>query len=327
MLKGKNIFITGGAGFIGVSLCEALIEQNRITIFDNFHRDALKFTTLQKHSNLQVIEGDILDSSKLKRCLKGFDIVVHLAAIAGVWTVVNHPAKTLKVNLIGTYNLLEAVKDLGLERFVNFSTSEVYGPFIFKGDEKIMTTQGAIGEPRWVYSVSKITGEHLGYSYFREYNLPFVSIRPFNIYGPKQVGEGAIHHFIVSALQNKDLIVHNDGNQVRSWCYVDDLIVGTCLACTEKKAVGNVFNIGNPKATSTTLALAEKIISYADSSSKIRFKTIDYPDVEIRIPSIDKAMGYLGYGPGIDLNEGIKKTIKWYKLNWKKLDSKDKSLL
>lgn len=229
--------------------------------------------------------------------------------------------------MIGTYNLLEAAKELDIERFVNFSTSEVYGPFIFKGDEKIMTTQGAIGEPRWVYSISKITGEHLGYSYFREYNLPFVSIRPFNIYGPKQVGEGAIHHFIVSALQNKDLIVHNDGNQIRSWCYIDDLIEGTCLICTEQKAVGNVFNIGNPQATTTTLALAEKIIYYADSNSKIRFKTINYPDVEIRIPSINKAMKYLRYCPGVDLNEGIKKTIKWYKLNWKKLDSNDKSLL
>lgn len=316
MIKGKKIFITGGAGFIGTNLVERLISENAIIIYDNLHRNSLeRYTNYSKHENLTIIKGDILDSEYLNRCIGNPDIVVHLAAIAGVGTVVNYPSTTLKVNMIGAYNILEAIKNKSVERFIDFSTSEVYGPFIFRADENEMTTLGAIGEPRWTYALSKIASEFLTHSYYKEHNIPAVSIRPFNVYGPRQIGEGAIHHFIVNAIKGEELVVHNDGEQIRSWCYIDDFIDGLLLAMEKKEAIGNVFNIGNPKATGTVLDLAEKIIRISRSNSEIVFKNIEYPDVELRVPSIKKAQRLLGYNPLTSYEDGLHKTILWYKDN------------
>jgi len=312
-LQGKRIFMTGGAGFIGATLCRRLAPKNKITIYDNFHRDALRFSDLAGHPNVTVVEGDILDTKSLQKAAVGQQVIIHLAAIAGVSTVVNNPAATLKINMIGTYNVLEAIRIEDVERFVHFSTSEVYGPFVFRGAEDAMTTQGAVGEPRWVYGISKVAGEHLAYAYFKEMGLPSVSIRPFNVYGPQQVGEGAAHHFVVNALKGRPLIVHNDGAQIRSWCYIDDLIEAVLASLDKKAAVGHVFNIGNPQATCTTLSLAQQAIRLTGSKSEIIFKRIQHPDVEVRVPGIDKAKKLLGYEPKVGLDEGLRRTIAWYR--------------
>jgi nucleoside-diphosphate-sugar epimerase len=313
-IAGERVLITGGAGFIGATLAGRLIAENQVVVFDNFHRDALTRSGLMGHSNLTVIRGDVLDADAVDQAMQDATMVVHLAAIAGVDTVLKRPTQTMRVNIIGTYHVLEAAVHHGrLSRFIDFSTSEVFGTHAYNASEGEATVLGAVGEARWTYAVSKLATEHMALTYHKEYRLPALSIRPFNIYGPGQVGEGAIHHFIVRALKGEDLVVHNDGAQIRAWCYVDDIVDGICLALTSPSAPGHAFNIGNPRSTLTIYNLARDIIKLVGSSSSIQFVKWDFPDVELRIPNIDKARRLLGFSPKVNLEEGLERTIAWYR--------------
>ena len=314
MLLGKRIFITGGAGFIGTTLTQRLADHNEVVIYDNLHRNALKNTNLLNHSNVRFHQGDVLNSESVSKASQAATHVVHLAAIAGVDSVMESPVRTMRVNLLGTVNVLEAVHRLSnLERFVDFSTSEVFGTHAYKVEETHITSQGSVGEARWTYAVSKLAGEYLTHSYYHEFGLPAVTIRPFNIYGPNQVGVGAIHHFIRRALQNQDIEIYGDGSQIRAWCYIDDIIDALFLILEKPEAIGEVFNIGNPRSTVTIFDLAKHIIRLSGSQSKIVFKPINYVDVEIRVPSIEKARTLLGFDPKVDLEEGLQSTITWYR--------------
>lgn len=315
-IKNKRILLTGGGGFIGSKLAEMLGEDNEILVYDIFKRDSLKYKKINpKH--IRVVDGDILDFEKLKNTCEDFkpQIAVHLAAIAGVDTVIKNPVKTMDINIVGTMNFLKAIKKYShlLERVGNFSTSEVLGAYSYKTAEKSGTNFAPVGEARWTYSVSKVAGEHMMYSFFKEYNYPVVTVRPFNIYGPGQIGEGAIQVFIKNAVKDKNIEIHGDGDQIRSWCYIDDMMEGIMLCLTNKNAVGEIFNIGNPKGTVTISSLAEKIVSLCKTKSKIIYVPKNYVDVELRIPTIEKAEKVLGYKPKVDLNTGIKKTFAWYK--------------
>jgi UDP-glucose 4-epimerase len=279
-VSGKKIFVTGGAGFIGTSLCGRLVDDNEIVVFDNEHRNALRFTDLANHRNLRFVRGDVLNYDSVLTAMQGCDMVVHLAAIAGVDDVFNHPVLTMKVNLLGTYHVLEAALHHKVQRIIDFSTSEVFGSYAFRVQEADVTSLGAVGESRWTYAVSKLATEHLAHNYYKEFGLPAVSIRPFNIYGPQQVGQGAIHAFVVRALRGEDLVIHNDGSQIRAWCYVDDIVDGVVLTLTKPEAVGEAFNIGNPRSVVTVYQLAREIIRLSNSSSKIRFERVDRADVD-----------------------------------------------
>jgi UDP-glucuronate decarboxylase len=315
-IKNKRIFLTGGGGFIGSKLAEALGKENEILVYDIFLRDSLKYKKINpKH--FKVIDGDILDYEKLKKTCEDFkpQIAVHLAAIAGVDTVIRNPIRTMDINIVGTMNFLKAIKKHShlLERVANLSTSEVLGAYSYKSSEKSGTNFAPVGEARWTYSVSKVAGEHLAYSFYKEHNYPIVTIRPFNIYGPGQIGEGAIQIFIKNAVKNKNIEIHGDGDQIRSWCYIDDMMEGIMLCLTNKKAIGEIFNIGNPKGTVTISSLAEKIVALCKTKSKIVYVPKNYVDVELRIPTIEKAETLLGFKPKVDLNNGIVKTFAWYK--------------
>jgi nucleoside-diphosphate-sugar epimerase len=170
-----------------------------------------------------------------------------------------------------------------------------------------------VGEARWTYAVSKLATEHLAHNYHVQYGLPAVSIRPFNIYGPGQVGEGAIHRFIVRALRGEDLELHNDGSQIRAWCYIDDIVEAVLLVLEKPEAVGHAFNIGNARSVCTIYDLARHVVRISGSASKLRFVEWNHPDVELRIPNIDKARQRLGYEPRVDLEEGLARTIAWYR--------------
>jgi len=317
-IKNKRILLTGGAGFIGSTLAERLIGNNEILIYDNFSRDSLKYKKL-KTNDLKIICDDVLNFDSLRKTCEDFkpEIVIHLAAIAGIDTVIIDPVKTLDVNINGTLNLLRALKKYSgkLERFLDFSTSEVLGAYAYKSNEKSQTNFAPVGEGRWTYSISKVTGEHLVHSFYKQHGYPCVTIRPFNIYGPGQVGEGAIQIFIKNVVKGKNIEIHGEGDQIRSWCYIDDMVDGIDLCLTNKKAVGEVINIGNPKGTITISSLAEKIVLLCKSKSKIVYIPKNYVDVELRIPSIDKAKELLGFNPKVDLNEGIIRTYKWYSKN------------
>jgi UDP-glucose 4-epimerase len=312
--KGRRIFITGGAGFIGSTLIGRLIEDNKITVYDDFRRDALSDKPYKNHPNLRIVKGDVLDYPSLKAAIEGSQIVVHCAAIAGIDTVIQRPTETMRVNMIGTANVLEAAKDLTeLWRLVDFSTSEVFGQSAFRAEEGDITHIGAVGEARWTYAVSKLAGEHLVKAYFEEFHMPTVCVRPFNIYGPGQVGEGAIRTFILRAIRNEDIEIHGDGNQIRAWCYIDDLIEGLLLVLTHPRAVGESFNVGNARAVVTIYGLAQTIVRVLNSSSRIRFTRKDYADVELRVPSVAKARKLLGFEAKVDLEEGILKTAEFFR--------------
>jgi len=314
MIKNKKVFITGGAGFIANALIGRLIEDNAIVVYDNFFRDTLSGSPYASHRNLKIVHGDVLDYPMLCRSMEKADIVVHAAAIAGIDTVIKSPTKTMRVNMIGTANVLEAARENHLkDRFIVFSTSEVFGSFAFKPTEDSETVSGSAGEARWTYAVSKLAGEHLSIAYYREYGLPVVGIRPFNVYGPGQTGEGAIQVFIKHALKNEDLEIHGDGNQIRAWCYIDDF-VDCLMRCMERpEAVGESFNIGNARAVMTTYGLAQTVCRVLNSQSRIIFKPPLSAEVELRIPSVEKAFKILGFKANIDLDEGILKTADYYR--------------
>lgn len=313
MITNKVIFITGGAGFISSHLIDLIINDNKVIIYDNLHRNALQYYPHKDHPNLTFIKGDVLDLELLSKSMKGVDICVHAAAIAGIYSIGASISKTIKVNLIGAYNALEAATLNNVERFIDFSTSEVYGPFVYKGKEIGNTTQGPLHEKRWIYAVSKLASEYLTHSYGTDYNIQTASIRPFNVYGPRQIGEGAIQQMISMALKDEAITIFNDGTQIRSWCYVTDFVDGLYKMMHSDSAVGEVFNIGNPQASLTNLNLAKTIIRLANSKSEIVFKPHPGPEVEMRIPDIDKAKSLLTYEPQVDLETGLLKSIEWYK--------------
>jgi len=312
-IKDKRIFITGGAGFIGSTLVGRLIEDNEITVYDDFRRDALRDKPFASHPNLKIINGDVLDLPRLRESAKGAQIFVHCAAIAGIDTVVKKPTETMRINMLGTANALEVAKDLPhLERFVGFSTSEVFGTSAFRAEENHTTHIGAVGEARWTYAVSKLAGEHLARAYHEEFGTPTVTVRPFNIYGPGQVGEGALRTFILRAIRDEEIQIHGDGNQIRAWCYVDDLIDALLLAMVHPNAVGEAFNIGNARAVITVYGLAQTVVRVLGSRSPIRFVRKDYADVELRVPSVVKAKEKIGFQATVDLDEGIRRTAEFY---------------
>lgn len=313
-MKGRRVLITGGAGFIGTSLALRLCEDNEVVIFDTLHRNAYAGSPLEQRPNVRLIVGDVMDAAALRQAVKGCQAVIHMASIAGVDTVMNNPVLTMKVSLLGTYNALEAALEVdGLERFIDFSTSEVFGRFAYRVTEGDVTSLGAVGEARWTYAVSKLATEHLAHNYHKQYGLPALSIRPFNIYGPRQVGTGAVHHFIVRALAGDELVIHNDGSQIRAWCFIEDIIDGILLALERPEAVGQAFNIGNPRSTLTIHALAREIVRLSGSTSALRHVPWNFADVDLRIPDIAKAREVLGFEPRVELEEGLLRTIAWYR--------------
>ncbi len=315
-MQNKNIFITGGAGFIANTIIAKLIDKNKITVYDNFLRDTLTDSPFAKHPNINIIKGDVLDALHLKESMKGMDIVVHAAGIAGIDTVIKKPVKTMEVNMIGTANALAAAYANGItDRFIDFSTSEVFGSMAFRSSETDQTVSGSAGEARWTYAVSKLAGEHLAHAYVSQYGMPVVTVRPFNVYGPGQTGEGAIQIFIKRAMKNETIKIDGDGTQIRAWCYVDDFVDCLIRCLNNPNAIGQSFNIGNARAVTTILGLAETVCRVLKSDSKIEHMPPLSADIALRIPSVDKSEELLGFKAQVDLEEGIRRTAKWFQEN------------
>lgn len=313
-VTGKRILITGGAGFVGSSIARQLADANEVVLYDNLTNDAFTGSELSRHDNVTLVESDILDYERLETTARGANVIIHLAAIAGVDSVLKSPVRTMRVNLIGTANIVEVASRLdSLERIIDFSTSEVFGRHAYKVEETHETSGGSVGEARWTYAVSKLAGEYLAHAYYDEMGLPLSIVRPFNIYGPNQVGVGAIHHFMVRALRGDDLVIHGDGAQIRAWCFIDDIIGAVLRILETPEAEGQAFNIGNPRSVCTTYDLALRILKVTGSDSQLAYRKLGYNDVEIRIPDITKAREVLKWEPQIDLDEGLALTMQWYR--------------
>lgn len=313
MLEGKRILITGGAGFIGSQLAERLVAHNSITIFDSLTRNALADTPLLEHPRLRLVPGDVLDADALRVAMRGHDVVFHCAAIAGVDSVRRMPLQALRVAGIGSMNALESALYHSVERIVCFSTSEVFGTHAENVSEEAAASVGPPGEPRWSYAAGKLFEEHLALAYHQEHGLPAVVVRPFNIYGPRQIGEGAVRSFVLRALRDEPLIVRGPGSSIRAWTYVSDMLSAACLAASAPEAVGNHFNVGNPAEPISSTDLALRIVSLSGSSSGVEYADSAEPDIATRVPDIAKARSLLGFVPQVPLDEGLRRTIDWFR--------------
>lgn len=316
-VSGKHIVITGGAGFIGSTLAGLFLDRNRVTVIDDYSRDRLSSTPYKDHSNLHIVRADVRQPGAMDEAMADANLIVHAAAIAGIDNTVRDPVRTMTVNMTGTANALEAARGSRvLERFLEFSTSEIFGSRAYMVEEASSSHVGAVGEARWTYAVSKLAGEHLTHAYHRQHGMPTVTVRPFNIYGPGQVGEGAISIMIRKALRNEDIYVFGDGSQIRAWCYVDDMIRALFACLTLDDAVGQSFNIGNARAVTTIYGLAQTICRVIGSKSRIVFKEALSADIELRIPSVDKSRALLGFEAAVDLEDGLQRTAQWIDANF-----------
>jgi len=292
------------------------VDDNQIVVVDNLIRNhGFHDQIIQKHPNLTIHILDVAEHNISDHITSDdFDYIVHAAAIAGIYTVGKKPTVTLRTNTLGTINMLDfALKQKNLLRFVDFSTSEIFGDRDEVCTEDSLAHIGPIGQDRWGYAASKLIGEYFSNAYFKEFGLKTTTIRPMNIYGGGQLGEGALGNFIMKALRGEDLIIHGLGDQVRSWCHIDDFVDGVLLCLTHDRAVGESFNLGNDEQVVTIKTLAEMVLNTIHTNSKIVNENELKEDIKIRKVSCAKAREFLGFTPKIDIQSGILKTSASYK--------------
>ncbi len=305
--------ITGGAGFIGSHLSDALVSRgDSVVILDNFTTGS-KDNLSGESGSVTVASGDILDSALTSKLVGESDFVVHLAAALGVFNIVNKPLESLTTNLKGTEVVLEAVAKFN-RPILMASTSEIYG----KNDKVPLSEEDdrIIGHPlksRWSYSEAKAVDESLAYFHFLENKLPIRIVRFFNTVGPRQVGHYGmvVPRFVSAALKNEPLSVYGSGDQIRCFCHVTDAVKALLLIMDSDKAVGQVFNVGNNSQISI-MELAKKVIEITGSKSSIEKIAYEkaYPegfeDMQRRVPDISKIKQVLGWEPAINLDQIIK---------------------
>ena len=314
----KTILVTGGAGLIGSHLCEKLVEGgNNVICVDNLLTGSQKnIAHLLTNKNFSFVNQDVCNPLKIKKGVS-IDEIYHLASpadpnVKSPISYITHPFETMKVNTIGTWNMCEiALKHRAELLFA--STSEIYGdPQISPQDEEYRGNVSTTG-PRSVYDEAKRFGETIVSAFVRLKGLNARTVRIFNTYGPRMnIKEGrAVVNFIKQAIANELMTIYGDGRQTRSFCYIDDQIVGSLLAM-EKGVKGEVYNIGNDDER-TILDFAKIIKKLTKSNSEIGFEKLPEDDPLQRKPDISKARKLLGWMPRTSLEEGLKLTIGYFR--------------
>ncbi len=314
----KTYLIAGGAGFIGSHLCEKLVKNGeKVICVDNLITgDEKNISGLFKNKNFVFVNQDIING--LLHISEKLDGIFHLASPASPnanspRSYMAYPLETLMVNSLGTKHMLELALSAKCP-LVYASTSEVYGdPKVSPQTEDYFGNVNPNGV-RSVYDEGKRFGEAICMSYFREFGVDTRIVRIFNTYGDRmQKDDGrVVSNFINQALENRDITIYGDGSQTRSFCYVDDLVDGLFAAMQKKEASGMVMNLGNPEEY-TILQLAEKIREMVDSSSKIIHEDLPEDDPHKRKPDITRAKNILSFNPTIALDEGLSKTIEYFR--------------
>ena len=311
--------ITGGAGFIGSHLCEELLRRgDEVTVIDDLstgRRENIEH--LESNKNFKFVEGTILNYEPMKGLVDECDIVYHLAAAVGVKFIINHPLKSMQINVRGTENVLElASKDK--KKVLLTSSSEIYGKKengIFKEeDDRVL---GTTTISRWSYSCTKALDEFLALAYYREKGLPVVIVRLFNTCGPRQTGRHGmvIPRFIRQALSGEPITVYGDGKQTRSFTCVTDVVKAMAELADRPKAVGQIFNLGSEEGI-TISGLAEKIKELTNSRSEIVYIPYEeayqegFEDMRHRVPDISKVRNLIGYWPQMKLEDMLREIIK-----------------
>ncbi len=315
----QTVLIAGGAGFIGSHLTKSLLSKNyKVICLDNFlTSDRKNIEEFFKNPNYKFIELDITKPIETKE-LSDVNSIFHLASPASPnkkspRSYINFPIETLLANSIGTKILLDLEKELGA-KFLYASSSEVYGdPLVSPQKEDYFGNVNPNGV-RSVYDEGKRFGEAITMAYFRKYNLDVRVIRIFNTYGPfMQIDDGrVVSNFINQAIKNEKITIYGDGTQTRSFCYIDDMVNGLELSMFSDNTKGQVFNLGNP-LEKTVGELAEIIKSLTNSKSEIVFEGLPQDDPKKRNPDIEKAEKVFGFKPQVSIEDGLSKTIEYFK--------------
>lgn len=316
----KKILVTGGAGFIGSNLCEQLLKNgDAVFCLDNFFSSSEKnVSEFLTDRNFTLLKHDIVETLPKSLYSEYFDQIYHLACPASPVKYQKDHVYTLKVNFLGTLNVLNFAKQLaekhGTSPKVLFSsTSEVYGdPLESPQNEEYRGNVNPHGI-RSCYDEGKRVSESLCMNFWKQYKIPVKIIRVFNTYGPKMSSDDgrAVSNFIVQALKGENLTVFGDGNQTRSFQYIDDLILGMASYMNLDEEFPGPINLGNPNEI-TILELAKKIIAITKSASKIDFQKLPKDDPLQRCPDISLAKKKLNFAPSVGLDEGLKKTIEYF---------------
>jgi len=316
MIKNKTILITGGAGFIGTHLVEELIQhQNYLVIIDtfgNYYYSGKKenlASILKDYKNLkdyEIIRGDLKEEGIYNKIHKEIDLIFHLAAHAGVRFSIANTELVTRNNILSAVNVFEYAKMHNIEKVVFASSSSVYGnPLYTPVDEEHPKN------PISPYAVSKLCGEHYADYYFREYDLPITSLRFYTVYGPRGRPDMAIGKFFNYIMNDKEITIYGDGEQLRDFTYVSDIVDGLILSGEKEEAIGQVFNLGFSSPI-TVNKLIEKMYSIANVPEKVKYGEKKKGDVEVTHSDTTKAKKMLNYHPKVDIDTGLRKTFEWY---------------
>jgi len=310
--------LTGGAGFVGSHLAEALLAQgHRVAVVDDLSTGSMEnIAHLKGRPGFEYVIDTVMNDPLMGELVDRADVVFHLAAAVGVKLIVEAPVRTIETNVHGTEVVLKHASKKG-KLVVIFSTSEVYGKSTavpFREDADLVL--GPTVKHRWAYACSKALDEFLALAYFRERGLPVIVVRLFNTVGPRQTGRYGmvIPTFVRQAIAGEPITVYGDGRQSRSFTDVSDVVSGLVALAAEPRAVGQVFNIGNTEEISIT-ALAERVRALTSSSSEIAFIPYDqayeagFEDMPRRVPDLSKIHALVGYRPTLGLEDILHRVI------------------
>lgn len=311
-----KIVVTGGAGFIGSHLVDKLLFEGHSVInldnFDPFYSESVKRENIKNHfkfDSYTLHEVDIRDKPALDKAVPGdTDVIVHLAAKAGVRPSIQDPVAYQEVNVAGTQNMLEVAREKEIKQFVFASSSSVYG----KNPNVPWKEDDAVLQPISPYASTKVSGELMGHVYSHLYDIRFLALRFFTVYGPRQRPDLAIHKFLRMMNEGKEITLYGDGSTRRDYTYIDDIIDGIMAAIKFKKSMYEVFNLGNNE-TVTLLELIETIEKFSGLRSKRLIGPEQPGDVKQTWANTERANVELRYNADYSIEEGIESFISWYK--------------
>jgi UDP-glucuronate decarboxylase len=307
-----NILVTGGVGFLGSHLCKTLIDQgHQVTALDNLYTGSLNnINSIADHPHFNFIQEDVRVPFDFKN---DFDQIYNLACPASPIHYQKAPLKTMQTSIYGAFHVLEFAQQ-NQSKVLQASTSEVYGdPEVHPQSESYWGNVNPYG-PRSCYDEGKRASESIFFDFHRQFQLPIKIVRIFNTYGPFMSPKDGrvVSNFILQALQNQDITIYGDGQQTRSFCYVDDLINGLTVMMESADSIIGPINLGTAFEFSM-LELAEKIIQLTHSKSKLDFKALPEDDPKERQPDLTLAKEKLNWEPQISLEYGLLKTIDYFK--------------
>lgn len=313
MWEKKQVLVTGAGGFIGSHLTEALVEAGaKVRVFIRYNsrdgRGNLEDLELQVLKQIEIIAGDLRDADVIDRSVKGCDTVFHLGALVGIPYSYKNPREVVETNVLGTFNILNSGREHEVNRIITTSTSEVYGSACYVPIDEMHPLQG-----QSPYSASKIGADKLAESFYSSFNLPVVTIRPFNCYGPRQSARAIIPTLITQALASEEIRLGNT-ETLRDFTFVTDTVEGFLAAAQTQEGIGKVFNVGSGREISIG-QLANIIINTTKSTAKL---VIDESRVRPSRSEVTRLLAdnrlakeTLGWEPQVTLEEGIKRTVDW----------------